>query len=127
MIISGNGNRYVRSLGAEGSWWDDEDASWWLTAARVVGGDTLVKTLSDAYSSTAAAAKTAIEQLKQTIAADLEKRAMAAGTAEAKKLAEQAEARIRKAAEQRAYAGGFHGMLLVGGAALLIWLFTSRR
>jgi len=122
MITAGYGSsRYVRSLGAEESWWDDEtEQSWWLTAARFVGGDALVKTLSDAYQ---AASTTVIAQTKQAIAETLRKE----GTAEARKLAAEAEARIRAAAEKQAYAGGFRGMLLVGGVGLLVWLLLRRR
>lgn len=124
---AGRCDRYYRAgFGAEESWWDDEDASWWLTAARIAGGDALVKTLSDAYSATAAVTKTQITAVKATITDKL--KALAdQGITEAKKLAAEAEARIKKAAEAQAYTGGFHGMLVVGAVGLAIWLFTRRR
>lgn len=105
-------NRYI---GLGGS----EDEAWWMSAARFVGGDALVKTLSDAYQ---AGSTTVVDQTKQAVAETLRTE----GTAEAKKLAAEAEARIKAAAEKQAYAGGFRGMLLVGGAAILIWLLLRK-
>lgn len=118
------------AFGATDSWWEDEtpaEQSWWLKAVRVAYGDALVKTLTDAYAVGTTAAKAQVEQIKQATAEELRRRAEAAGTQEAKRLAAAAEARVRKAAEQKAYEGGFKGMLAVGGVGLVLYLVLRPR
>lgn len=112
------------------TWWDDEtsaDRSWWASAVRTLYGDQLANTLTDAYNKVRAsgdpAAAALVDKIKQDTAEDLRKRAEAAGTAEARRLAAEAEKRITKKATQSAWSGAFVGVVAV---ALVFYLFLKK-